>query len=80
MVSVPGAKRRPTPSPVMMKLPLPSDGGEVVGKSGMSPTQAVPFQRMPGRVGSQGWPLASAEARLYMTRRLSGHDQAQSWK
>ena len=64
----------------MMKLPFPSDGGDVVGKSGTSPTHVVPFQRIPGLVGSHGCPLASADARLYMTRRLSGHDQAHSWK
>src|SRR5258708_7190132 len=31
------------------------------------------------RLGSQGLPSASAEARLYMMRRLAGHEKAQLW-
>src|ERR1041384_1540448 len=34
---------------------------------------------MPTRLGSQGAPLASADARLYMTRRLAGHEKPQLW-
>ena len=34
---------------------------------------------MPTRVGSHGLPCASAEARLYMMRRLAGQLNAQSW-
>ncbi len=64
----------------MMNAPWPSAGAESAGKSGTSPTQAEPFHSIPGRVGSHGRPSASAEARLYITRRLSGHDHAQSWK
>ena len=52
-------------------------GGESGGKSGTSPTHFVPFHAMPGRVGSQGLPFASAEARLYMMRRLAGHENVQ---
>src|SRR6266851_2484099 len=47
--------------------------------SGTSPTHVLPFHWMPGRVGSHGLPLASAEARLYMTRRLAGHEKAHWW-
>src|SRR5882762_4609730 len=47
--------------------------------SGTSPTHFSPFQTMPGRVGSHGFPSLSAEARLYMTRRLAGHANAHSW-
>src|SRR5258708_38936498 len=53
-------------------------GGELGAMSGTSPTQALPFQAMPGRVGSHGLPSASAEARLYMMRRFAGHANAQS--
>src|SRR6185369_9101239 len=38
-----------------------------------------PFHLMPTRVGSQGFPSASADARLYMTRRLAGHEKPQLW-
>jgi hypothetical protein len=48
----------------MMKAPFPSDGAEVGEKSGTSPTQVLPFQRIPARVLSHGWPAASADARL----------------
>jgi len=47
-------------------------GGESGLMSGTSPTHFSPFQTMPGRDGSQGFPFASAEARLYMMRRLAG--------
>src|ERR1051326_2128392 len=45
--------------------------------SGTSPTHFSPFQTIPGRVGSHGFPSASAEARLYMMRRLAGHENPQ---
>src|SRR5216684_2444431 len=66
-----GEKSRPTPSAFMMNAPN-CPGGESALKSGTSPTHFSPFQAMPGRVGSQGLPWASAEQRLYMTRRLAG--------
>src|SRR5512132_2940031 len=47
--------------------------------SGTSPTHFSPFHTMPGRLGSHGLPAASADARLYMTRRLAGHENAQLW-
>src|SRR5437867_10134180 len=47
--------------------------------SGTSPTHFSPFHQMPGRLGSQGLPSASAEARLYMIRRLAGQEKAQLW-
>src|SRR3954469_9241358 len=62
----------------MMKAPN-WPGGESGLKSGTSPTHFSPFQTMPGRVGSQGFPSASAEARLYMMRRLDGHEKPHSW-
>src|SRR5258706_278877 len=61
----------------MMKAPY-WPGGESAGKSGTSPTHFVPSHAMPGRVGSHGLPCASAEARLYMMRRLAGHQNVQS--
>src|SRR5437764_9068952 len=54
-------------------------GGESGLMSGTSPTHFSPFQTMPGRVGSHGFPSASADARLYMMRRLAGHENAQLW-
>src|SRR5215470_16281265 len=62
----------------MMNAPY-SPGGESGLMSGTSPTHFSPFQTIPGRVGSQGLPCASAEARLYMMRRLAGHENAQLW-
>ena len=62
----------------MMKAPY-SPGGESGLMSGTSPTQSFPFQAMPGRVGSQGFPSASADARLYMMRRFAGHEKPQLW-
>ena len=47
--------------------------------SGTSPTHFSPFQTMPGRFGSQALPSASADARLYMTRRLAGQEKVQLW-
>ena len=47
--------------------------------SGTSPTHFSPFHLMPARVGSQGLPSLSAEARLYMTRRLAGQEKPQLW-
>jgi len=52
-------------------------GGELGAMSGTSPTHSFPFQTMPGRVGSQGLPCASAEARLYKMRRFAGQANAQ---
>ncbi len=72
-----GLNRRATPSSVMMNAPR-EPGSAVAGKSGTSPTQRLPFQRSTLRAGSQGSPAASAEARLYSTRRLAGHEKAQS--
>ena len=62
----------------MMNAPN-SPGGESGLMSGTSPTHFSPFHLMPARVGSQGLPSASAEARLYMTRRLAGQEKAQLW-
>src|SRR5256714_15250270 len=62
----------------MMKAPY-CPGGESGLMSGTSPTHFSPFQTMPGRVGSHGLPSASAEARLYMMRRLAGQENAQPW-
>ena len=47
--------------------------------SGTSPTHFSPFHWMPARFGSQGLPCASAEARLYMMRRLAGQLNAHWW-
>src|SRR5438067_2357113 len=75
-------KSRPVPSPFMMNgsQAAGSEGFMVGGYSGTSPVQALPFHWMPGRLGSQGLPWRSAEARLYMTRRLSGQDHDQLGK
>src|SRR5262245_27528354 len=54
-------------------------GGESGLMSGTSPTHRSPFQTMPARLGSQGLPWASADARLYMMRRLAGHENPQVW-
>src|SRR5437870_432082 len=62
----------------MMKAPY-CPGGESGLMSGTSPTHFSPFQTIPGRVGSQGLPSASAEARLYMMRRFAGQENAQLW-
>src|SRR5256885_15266025 len=53
-------------------------GGESGLMSGTSPTHFSPFHTMPGRDGSQGLPSASAEARLYMMRRLGRQGDAPS--
>src|SRR5207248_1547168 len=72
------AKKRPTPSAFMMNGPIPSEGSSSTLKSGMSePVQAEPFQAISLRPGLNGLPLGSQEARLYITRRLAGHDHAQ---
>src|SRR5436853_332840 len=63
----------------MMKAPN-CPGGESGFMSGTSPTHFSPFQTIPGRVGSQGFPSLSAEARLYMTRRFAGQEKAHSRK
>src|SRR5256885_11387712 len=62
----------------MMKAPN-CPGGESGLKSGTSPTHFSPFHTMLGRDGSQVFPSASAEARLYMMRRLAGHEKPHSW-
>src|SRR2546423_15491231 len=54
-------------------------GGESGLMSGTSPTHFSPFHLMPTRVGSHGFPSASAEARLYMNRRFAGQEEAQVW-
>src|SRR5262249_50734117 len=73
-----GANSRPTPSAFMMKAPN-SPGGESGLMSGTSPTHFSPFQTMPGRFGSQALPSAFADARLYMMRRLAGHENPHVW-
>src|SRR5512140_1314917 len=71
-----GANSRPTPSGFMMNAP--NSPGLLSGlMSGTSPTHFAPFQTMPGLVGSHGFPLASAEARLYMMRRFAGQEKPQ---
>src|SRR6185312_7909388 len=75
-----GTNKRATPSGVMMKGPMCSVGLESALKSGTSlPTHfcAASFHQTCLRVGSQGLPLRSQEARLYITRRFIGHDQPQ---
>src|SRR5262249_59365393 len=62
----------------MMNAPN-SPGLESGLMSGTSPTHFSPFHLMPAREGSQGLPSLSAEARLYMTRRLAGHEKPQVW-
>src|ERR1044072_510442 len=54
-------------------------GGASGFMSGTSPTHALPFHLIPTRVGSHGLPFASADARLYMTRLLAGHEKPQLW-
>src|SRR5271167_1303148 len=62
----------------MMNGPMPFAGSSSALKSGTSaPAQALPFQPISLREGSKGLPATSHEARLYITRRLAGHDQAQ---
>src|SRR4051812_43916874 len=62
----------------MMNGFMPPAGSSSSLKSGTSgPLQVVPFQLTSLRVGSNGLPLVSAEARLYSTRRLAGQAQAQ---
>src|SRR6266852_5548745 len=62
----------------MMNAPK-SPGFESGLMSGTSPTHFSPFHEMPGRLGSQGLPSTSADARLYMMRRLAGHENPQLW-
>src|SRR5215469_16141857 len=62
----------------MMNAPS-CPGGLSTLKSGTSPTHFSPFHWMPARFGSHGFPAASAEARLYMTRRLAGQLNAHWW-
>ena len=62
----------------MMKAPR-CLGGESALMSGMSPTQRAPFHWMPTRCASHGLPSASADARLYMMRRLAGQLKAHWW-
>src|SRR5437762_3220441 len=72
--------QRPTPSGFMINGPVWAFGFESGLKSGMSlPTQrpAVSLHQTCLRVGSQGLPDGSHDARLYITRRFAGHDHAQ---
>ena len=62
----------------MMKAPY-VPGGASGFMSGTSPTHFSPFHWMPARARSHGRPSASAEARLYMIRRLAGQENAQLW-
>src|ERR1700722_6066931 len=72
------AKKGPTPSGFMMNGPIPLPGTSSALKSATSaPPQAVPFHLINCRFGLYGLPAGSQEARLYMTRRLAGQDQAQ---
>src|SRR5260370_37952634 len=64
----------------MMKGPMWSLGLESALKSGTRlPTHfpAASFHQICLRAESHGLPLTSQEARLYITRRFIGHDQAQ---
>src|SRR5207253_9141025 len=75
-----GTKSRPTPSGFMMNGPMWSLGLESGLKSGTSlPTQdcLASSHQTCRREGSHGLPSRLQEARLYMTRRFMGHDQAQ---
>src|SRR3982751_330666 len=75
---LPLAKKRATPSEFMMNGFMPFAGSSSSLKSGTSaPLQAVPFQATSLRAGFHGLPVGSHEARLYITRRFAGHDQAQ---
>ena len=57
---------------------MPFSGGSSTLKSGMSaPVHALPFHAISLRVGSNGLPLTSHEARLYRMRRFAGHAHAQ---
>src|SRR5699024_10844494 len=70
------ANRRPIPSGCMIDAPVGVPGA-ALPKSGISlPVHLLPFHWISIRFGSHGLPLISAEARLYSTRRLSGHAQA----
>src|SRR5262249_33555164 len=77
-IAASGTKSRPTPSGFMMNGPMWSLGLESALKSGTSlPTHfpVASFHQTCLRVGSQGLPLRSQEARLYITRRFAGQDQ-----
>ena len=68
-------ERKQATQPLLLhdKRPGVAPGGAVL-KSGISfPTHLLPFHWISIRFASQGLPLISAEARLYSTRRLSGH-------
>src|SRR4249920_1447644 len=72
------AKKRATPSGFMMNGPTPSSGGVSGLMSGTStPAHFCPFHAISLRLGSQGLPDGSQEARLYRIRRLAGHANAQ---
>src|ERR1700761_8120343 len=71
-------KKRATPSGFMMNGFMPFSGGSSTLKSGTSaPDHVLPFHAISLRVGSNGLPLTSHDARLYSTRRFAGHAQAQ---
>src|SRR5262249_58874948 len=73
----PRVHRRPTPSSVMMNGFI-TPGLPSRAMSGTSkPAHLAPSHSMSLRDGSQALPLGSAEARLYMMRRLAGHENAQ---
>src|SRR5437762_13410578 len=68
------------PSGFMMNGPMWSFGAESTLKSGTSCPAHLPvdsFHHTCRRAGSQGFPVGSQDARLYMTRRFAGQDQAQ---
>ena len=72
------AKKRAMPSGFMMNGPIPPAGSSSALKSGTSTLpQFFPFHASSVRRGSNGFPATSHEARLYITRRLAGHAQAQ---
>src|SRR5262252_8404838 len=68
---------RATPSSHMMNGFI-TPGLPVTRMSGTSnPVQRSPFHSISLREGSHGLPAGSADARLYMMRRLAGHENAQ---
>src|SRR5215472_16834435 len=78
-----GTNKRPTPSGFMMNGPMWSLGWESALKSGTSlPAHfaVASFHQTCLREGSQGFPSISHEARLYITRRLAGQENAQFGK
>src|ERR1044072_5432996 len=61
----------------MMNGFMPFSGGSSALKSGMSaPLHVLPFHAISLRVGSNGLPLTSHEARVYRIRRLAAHAHA----